>query len=646
MPGYVCTCLAPRWLPCFSAGKGHVQDRVYGGGVDVGAWWGMTMESRNTERLLRALAREGLEVTFADHVYSVRWKASPAAPRAEVLLPDSLPLEAEALTQLASLAMAEHPLGGRICRVCATPDFHPGDAGIAIGSIVETEGQVIPAAVGADINCGMRLHVVDLPLDRFLAYRDRFVEVMKGDYFFGTRDVTMAATTMHALFAHGVPGWVAAMLDRPTGSVVRSDVAQLAQEVDRIFLGGTLPGDVRWAPQELVPLGGVVRDGGLGTLGGGNHFVEIQTVEAVDDRTLAHAWGMKEGQLAFMVHCGSRLVSKYIGGMWRDRAREAWPKGLKYPRAHIFPLSATATPDLVADYLQAEATAANYGFVNRLLVGELLRLRLRELFGPLGAPLVYDLSHNITLAEGRGWVTRKGACPAYAGQPVIIPGSMGAASYLLVGPGGAAFPSVGVPWGGPGALAVLHGPRWRGPRRGQPGAARRRLHNTARGAPDRRSTRGLQAHSADHRRPGGRRHGACRRQVTTCADLQGVRQPQRASIRSRPVASGRCATRWCRTGPLRSADRASRRARAVGRSPRQQPGARSQRNHAGNRLCLVAYLTSAAGRPLHKPWRASSRAAVLLWTSAPCGRLPWTCLPPPPCTWSIATWQPGPSRTA
>lgn len=73
--------------------------------------------------------------------------------------------------------------------------------------------------------------------------------------------------------------------------------------------------------------------------------------------------------------------------------------------------------------------------MNRLLLSELLRLRLREVYGDVAAPLVYDLPHNITLPEGKGWITRKGACPAHDGQPVIIPGSMATASYLLVGLG-------------------------------------------------------------------------------------------------------------------------------------------------------------------------------------------------------------------
>ncbi|MDZ8108005.1 MAG: RtcB family protein [Nostoc sp. DedQUE12a] len=397
------------------------------------------MQPKNLKRLLRALGRQGLDVTYNNQTYSVRLANSPGFPVAEVLLPEGFPVEAKALKQLANLASVSHPSGGCVCRACATPDFHPGDAGVAIGSVVETVGQVIPSAVGSDINCGMRLHVADLTIEQFLTKRDEFVERMKGDYFFGTRDVTMTGQAMQALFQYGVPGWLDAMLDRPTGSVVKSDLQQLAQESDAIFLGGSMDGNWKLAPEELVPDTGLVRDGGLATIGGGNHFVEMQRVDKVENRTLAHAWGVREGQLAFMIHSGSRNVGKYIGGMWRDKAKAAWPKNLKYPDSQIFPLSTSSHPELVTSYLQAEATAANYGFVNRLLLAELLRLRLREVYKDVEAPLVYDLPHNITLPEGQGWVTRKGACPAHAGQPVIIPGSMGAYSYLMVGRGNPAF---------------------------------------------------------------------------------------------------------------------------------------------------------------------------------------------------------------
>ncbi|MEM6403822.1 MAG: RtcB family protein, partial [Cyanobacteria bacterium P01_D01_bin.116] len=401
------------------------------------------------KRLLRALSRQGLDVTYNNSTYSVRLTKNYSAIVSEVLLPENFPVEAKALKQLANLASVRHPAGGSVCKCCATPDFHPGDSGIAIGSVVQTENMVIPAAIGSDINCGMRLHVADLTIDEFLAKRNQFVELMKGDYFFGTRDVTMSGQAMQALFEYGVPGWLDAMLDSPTGSVAKSNLEQLAAESDNIFLGGSMNGNHRLAPPELVPDNGFVRDGGLATIGGGNHFVEVQRVDKVVNSALAYAWGIKEGQIAFMIHSGSRHVGKYIGGMWRDKAKYAWKSGVKYPESKIFPLSVNSHPELVAGYLQAVATAANYGFINRLLLAELLRLRLREVYGDVEAPLVYDLPHNITLpveskiqnpkSKISSWVTRKGACPAHQGQAVIIPGSMGAFSYLCVGKGNHKF---------------------------------------------------------------------------------------------------------------------------------------------------------------------------------------------------------------
>lgn len=400
------------------------------------------MQPKNLQRVLAALAREGLHVEREGRVYRVRLRDVADAPAGEVLLPDDFPVEAKALRQLAGLAALRHPSGGKVATVRASPDFHPGDAGVAIGSIVETEGIVVPAAVGTDINCGMRLHVADLSAEQLLARRDELVERLKGDYFFSTRDLPMTAAAMRGLFRAGLPGWLEAVRRCPLGQLTRADLDQLEQEIDRVHLGGALAGDPRWAPEDLVPAEGVVRDGGVATIGGGNHFVELQVVEEVVDRARARAWGVRAGQVAFMIHSGSRGVGKHVGATWRDRARGMWPKGQKFPPEGLFSLSLSDQPETVAGYLEAEATAANYGFVNRLLLAELLRQRLRALFGEVAAPLVYDLPHNITLpVEGtaRRWITRKGACPAEAEQPVIIPGSMGAPSYLLVGRGSPAL---------------------------------------------------------------------------------------------------------------------------------------------------------------------------------------------------------------
>jgi tRNA-splicing ligase RtcB (3'-phosphate/5'-hydroxy nucleic acid ligase) len=97
---------------------------------------------KNLNRLLRALSRQGLDVSYSNKVYSISLNSSlkehwqdDSATTAEVLLPEGFPVEAKALKQLANLANVRHPQGGCVCRTCATPDFHPGDAGVTIGSI-------------------------------------------------------------------------------------------------------------------------------------------------------------------------------------------------------------------------------------------------------------------------------------------------------------------------------------------------------------------------------------------------------------------------------------------------------------------------------------------------------------------------------
>jgi tRNA-splicing ligase RtcB len=390
----------------------------------------------NLDRVFAALAREGLHISVAAHGYRVRRAATnDGVPDAELLLPPGFPLEAKALVQLVDFAGVHHPRGGKVCRVCATPDFHAGHL-VPVGAVVATTCDlVVPQAIGTDINCGMRLHVTDLDVDAFVAKKESFVERVRGDVLLGTRDVPMTPAAMAAAFEHGCVGWVDALHHRRGGALVRSELGQLWRELDRVYEHGSLVGSVAEAPESLVDSEREwLRDPGLATLGGGNHFLEVQVVDAIDDAALAFAWGVRRGQIAFMIHTGSRGVGQHVGTKWIDRARRRWPVGVRHPDAGIFALHGRDAQEYVA----AVHTAANYAFVNRLLIAEVVRLRLRELHGEdLEAPLVFDVPHNLVLREGEQYVHRKGATPAHAGQPVLIPGSMGTSSYLAVGLGNA-----------------------------------------------------------------------------------------------------------------------------------------------------------------------------------------------------------------
>ena len=193
----------------------------------------------------------------------------------------------------------------------------------------------------------------------------------------------------------------------------------------------------------------------LATLGGGNHFIEIQRVERVDDAGIARAWGLWEGQLVVMLHSGSRGFGHEVGGQFMKLAVEVAKRhglALRDRELAYMPLEAREAQA----YLGAMACAANFAFANRQLMAQLVRRNLRHAFAPdLAVKTVYDVPHNIAKfefvaggpkGEGRRMcVHRKGATRAFpparmagspyaeTGQPVLIPGSMGTASYVLAG---------------------------------------------------------------------------------------------------------------------------------------------------------------------------------------------------------------------
>ena len=383
-------------------------------------------------RLAKALARDDIHITRQAGAWRISRLSDPEI-RAEVLLPEGFPIERKALSQLLGFAAARHPLGGEVLGAAATPDLHPG-AEVPVGAVVATSpDMVIPQAVGTDINCGMRLHVADIDLDAFEAGREVFVAGVRADLLLGSRDLPQTAAAMRGMLEGGLLGWHEAAAPAPLGDLRRSDFGQLLDEMERVFHLGSEAGEARWAPPGLLPEDrDVLRDSYLATVGGGNHFVEVQVVDAILDGGQAWAWGVRPGQLAVMVHTGSRGVGRHVGRRWIEHARDQWPAHVRRPASGILPLHGEAA----RSYLTAMHTAANYAAVNRMLIAELVRLRLRAVFGPdVEAPLVYDAPHNLVFEEGGMLIHRKGATPAHAGDPVLIPGSMGHPSFLLRGEG-------------------------------------------------------------------------------------------------------------------------------------------------------------------------------------------------------------------
>lgn len=388
-------------------------------------------KSLPASRLAKALASHGILAERTGNIIHVR-SSSHQEVSAEILLPASLPLEAKAVSQLLSFAGVTHPLGGHVCKACATPDFHPGSP-VPVGSILVTSHDfVIPQAVGTDINCGMRLHVLDLTLEQFLAKKNQLVQLLKMDLLEGQRNIPTTPKAMTALFTDGLSAfWQELSKDRH-GLFSNIDFRQLNDESTRLFHASHIQGNALFAPEALQdPRRGILRDPSLGTIGSGNHFCEIQKVAEVLDKHRAYELGIRPNQMAVMVHTGSRDVGFYVGQRWMDRAKAEWPQGLKHPESGLYGL----VGNLAQDYLSAMHAAAHYADANRALVMELVRQRIRQVYGDHAMPLICDVPHNIVLSEAIGNVHRKGATPAFENQTLLIPGSMGDDSYLLDGLG-------------------------------------------------------------------------------------------------------------------------------------------------------------------------------------------------------------------
>jgi tRNA-splicing ligase RtcB len=386
----------------------------------------------NIDRIYKSLLKDGLSVGKEGHFYTIKQINHDTAPVSKILLPEGFPLERKAVNQLAAFASAHHPSGGKVLAAFATPDFHPGDI-VPVGAVIATTlDMVIPQAVGTDIQCGMRLHVADIGVDEFLSRESEIIDLLTGDLLLGTRNLPMTSRIFRSIFESGCIGWYEDMSRNPMGCLENSDFDQIYLELDQIYGFGSYDGSVLDAPNNLLDYTRpIIRDAGIGTIGGGNHFIEIQVVEEILDKYNAYKFGIKLGQIAIMIHSGSRLVGIHIGNTWMEYAKNKWPKGIKHPLNNIYPLYGEDADQ----YILAMNAAANYASVNRLLLAEMVRLRFREIFGHREIPLVFDVPHNIVLKEYDKYIHRKGATPAHEGQPVLIPGSMGHPSYLLVGLG-------------------------------------------------------------------------------------------------------------------------------------------------------------------------------------------------------------------
>lgn len=325
----------------------------------------------------------------------------------------------------------------------AMPDIHQG-YGFPIGGVAATDyqrGVVSPGGVGFDINCGVRLAVTSLSVAELQPRLKTLIDQVFRDVPCGTGGegrIKLDEKQLTEVLADGADWMVKNGYGKERDTEYCEENGRLAQaDPEQVSARAR----ERGRPQ-------------LGTIGSGNHFLEIQRVEQVHDADAARAMNLEEGRVAVLMHCGSRglghqVCTDYVAQM--GAAMKRYDLSVKDRQLACVPIQSPEGQS----YLGAMAAAANYAWANRQAILHFLRGALRTVFGKdVWADVVYDVCHNIAKHEHHivngeqrdVLVHRKGATrafppgdrnlpPAYrqVGQPVIIPGSMGTASWVLTG---------------------------------------------------------------------------------------------------------------------------------------------------------------------------------------------------------------------
>ncbi len=348
-------------------------------------------------------------------------------------------------------------LPGIVAASMAMPDIHWG-YGFCIGGVAATDpangGVISPGGVGYDINCGVRLLKTNLTKADVEPHLQVLVDGLFRDVPCGVGEggrIKFSPKEIAELMEQG-PKW---LVDKGYGW---DEDVELCEE------GGRLAGADPDAVSERAFKRGHDQ---CGTLGSGNHFLEVQYVEKVFDAEIAKVYGLHEGQVTVLIHSGSRgLGYQVCDDALREMRGVPEHYGIDLPDRQL--VCAPVHSSEGQRYLKAMRAAANFAWCNRHLLAHLARQTFAHRFGKspeqLGMHMLYDVAHNIAKSEthtvdGRQMtlcVHRKGATRAFGpghpdvvqryrqvGQPVLIPGDMGRASYVLAGQAGAMENSFG-----------------------------------------------------------------------------------------------------------------------------------------------------------------------------------------------------------
>ena len=348
-------------------------------------------------------------------------------------------MDDKVLEQVRNVAM----LPGIVGASYAMPDAHWG-YGFPIGGVAafdpERGGVVSGGGVGFDISCGVRTLLTDLRLPDIEAKKSALADALFAHVPAGvgsTGKITLDDREMTAMLSGGAR-WA---IERGYGAL---------PDLERIEERGVMQGS---QPEEVSRRARKRQRKEMGTLGSGNHYLEVQEVDAAFDQEIAAAFGLRVGQIVVSIHCGSRGLGHQIGTEFlREMALSAPTYGIELPDREL--ACAPIDSDLGQRYLGAMRAAINCALANRQIITHLTRQVFETLFPGASLPLLFDVSHNTCKLEEHEiegvrrmvYIHRKGATRAFGpghpalpeafaevGQPVLIGGSMGTASYVLAG---------------------------------------------------------------------------------------------------------------------------------------------------------------------------------------------------------------------
>ena len=364
----------------------------------------------------------------------------PAIIYASDILMEKIRLD-KTLTQIMNVAH----LPGIQKQAMAMPDAHEG-YGFPIGGVAAfslDDGVISPGGIGYDINCGVRLLRTDLDKEKISQELPKLLNLIYKEVPSGVGRAGSIRVTKDELdeVLHNGARWA---VDNNFG---------WKKDLERNEENGCMKvGDLSISDKAMKR--GMPQ---LGSLGSGNHFLEFQLVDEIYDTKTAEAFGIFKGQICVMIHCGSRglghqVCSDYIREMERSLGSDI--NNLPDRQLVYAPIQS----ELGKRYFNSMSAAANFAWVNRQMITHWVRESFSSILGEapedLGMDLVYDVTHNIAKVEKHNidgrmenvCVHRKGATRSFGpgrdelpaiyrktGQPVIIPGSMGTASYVLAG---------------------------------------------------------------------------------------------------------------------------------------------------------------------------------------------------------------------